>query len=104
MIKSHEGKCNQEMACLEGSQIHTSAAILILLCERNLGRVQKHVGGPSRMIVGDRVPWVPGRPSANTENSRCTREKPLVPRVEIVRFEEECGHFFFQRNLIAVTN
>ena len=49
------------------SQIHTSAAILILHCERNLGRVQKHDGGDgvsgggtaegpsriSRMIVGD---------------------------------------------------
>ena len=51
------------MACLEDSQIHTPAAILILYCERNLGRVQKHAGGPpgdrrgtvepSRMIVAD---------------------------------------------------
>ena len=30
------------MASPEDSQIHTSAAILILNCERNLGRVQKH--------------------------------------------------------------
>ena len=33
------------MACLEDSQIHTSAAILILHCERNLGRVKRHAGG-----------------------------------------------------------
>ena len=57
LIKSHEGKCNQEMACLEDSQIHTSAAILILHCERNLGRVVVRWGSagvPPRMIVADR--------------------------------------------------
>ena len=48
------------MACLEDSQIHISAAILILHCERNLGRVKRHAGGPveedrrrSSEIVGD---------------------------------------------------
>ena len=62
------------MACLEDSQIHTPAAILVLYCERNLGRVQKHAGGPPGdrrgTVEDDRrrwsgivswMTWLPGR-------------------------------------------
>ena len=80
------------MACLEDSQIHTSAAILILHCERNLGRVKRRAEGP---VEEDR-----------------RRSSEIVSWMTLLGgLGEECGlRFFltclfvqqFQRNSIAV--